>query len=274
MKDNVKRIATGIVFVIVIVSVLVLNNAIIDTVFVTLLSLCGIYEYNKCFRAKEIHPIPLVGYMSCFIIPLLGTTLDLNIKLAIGTIWIILSLIYMFTYIVIKKLEINIVDIAVTMFSVIFVPFMFSFLKLLLLLPHGRIYLLLAFGCSTATDTFAYEIGSRFGKHKLTPVSPKKSVEGSLAGVIGTMIVCAIISAVTNTYYDTNFNIILVVLMSAILSVVGQIGDLAASSVKRYCGVKDYGNLMPGHGGILDRFDSILFIAPVLYALVYISSII
>ena len=134
--------------------------------------------------------------------------------------------------------------------------------------------MLLAFGCSTATDTFAYEIGSRFGKHKLTPVSPKKSVEGSLAGVIGTMIVCAIISAVTNTYYDTNFNIILVVLMSAILSVVGQIGDLAASSVKRYCGVKDYGNLMPGHGGILDRFDSILFIAPVLYALVYISSII
>ena len=88
------------------------------------------------------------------------------------------------------------------------------------------------------------------------------------------MIVCAIISAVTNTYYDTNFNIILVVLMSAILSVVGQIGDLAASSVKRYCGVKDYGNLMPGHGGILDRFDSILFIAPVMYALVYISSII
>ena len=69
MKDNVKRIATGIVFVIVIVSVLVLNNAIIDTVFVTLLSLCGIYEYNKSFRAKEIHPIPLVGYMSCFIIP-------------------------------------------------------------------------------------------------------------------------------------------------------------------------------------------------------------
>ena len=65
-------------------------------------SLCGIYEYNKCFKAKEIHPIPLVGYMSCFIIPLLGTTLDLNIKLAIGAIWIILSLIYMFTYISIK----------------------------------------------------------------------------------------------------------------------------------------------------------------------------
>lgn len=274
MKDNVKRIATGIVFVIVIIAVLVLNNTIVDTVFVTLLSLCGIYEYNKCFKAKDIHTIPFVGYLSCLAIPLLGTTLDLSIKLAMSAIWIMLALIYMFTYIVVKKLEVNIVDVAVTMFSVIFVPFMFSFIKLLLLLPHGRIYLLLAFGCSTATDTFAYEIGSRFGKHKLTPVSPKKSIEGSLAGIIGTMVVCAVISFVTNTYFDTNFNIILVVLMGAVLSVVGQIGDLAASSVKRYCGVKDFGNLMPGHGGVLDRFDSILFIAPMMYALVYLSSII
>lgn len=274
MKDNVKRIATGIIFVVVIVSVLLLNNTIVDTVFVTLLSLCGIYEYNKCFKAKDVHPIPFVGYTSCLAIPLLGTTLDLSIKLAIGAVWVILSLIYMFTYIVIKKLEVNIVDVTVTLFSVVFVPFMFSFIKLLLLLPHGRIYLLLAFGCSTATDTFAYEIGSRFGKHKLTPVSPKKSIEGSIAGIVGTMVICAIISFVTNTYFDTNFNIILVVLMGAVLSVVGQIGDLAASSIKRYCGIKDFGNLMPGHGGILDRFDSILFIAPVMYALVYISSII
>lgn len=274
MKDNVKRIATGIIFMIVIIAVLVLNNTIVDTVFVTLLSLCGIYEYNKCFKAKNIHPIPLVGYISCLVIPLLGTTLDLSIKLAISAIWMIVALIYMFTYIVIKKLEINIIDVAVTIFSIIFVPFMFSFIKLLLLLPHGRIYLLLAFGCSTATDTFAYEIGSRFGKHKLTPVSPKKSIEGSIAGIIGAMVVCAIISFITNTYCDTNFNIILVTLMGAILSVVGQIGDLAASSIKRYCEVKDFGKLMPGHGGILDRFDSILFIAPLMYALVYISSII
>ena len=233
MKDNVKRIATGIIFMIVIIAVLVLNNTIVDTVFVTLLSLCGIYEYNKCFKAKNIHPIPLVGYISCLVIPLLGTTLDLSIKLAISAIWMIVALIYMFTYIVIKKLEINIIDVAVTIFSIIFVPFMFSFIKLLLLLTHGRIYLLLAFGCSTATDTFAYEIGSRFGKHKLTPVSPKKSIEGSIAGIIGAMVVCAIISFITNTYCDTNFNIILVTLMGAILSVVGQIGDLVFSKIKR-----------------------------------------
>ena len=107
MKDNVKRIATGIIFMIVIIAVLVLNNTIVDTVFVTLLSLCGIYEYNKCFKAKNIHPIPLVGYISCLVIPLLGTTLDLSIKLAISAIWMIVALIYMFTYIVIKKLEIN-----------------------------------------------------------------------------------------------------------------------------------------------------------------------
>ena len=212
--------------------------------------------------------------IGCLAIPLIGTSLDFNIKVSIGAIGIIIALIYMFTYIVIKKLEVNIVDIAITMFSIIFVPFMFSFIKLLLMLPLGRVYFLLAFGCSTATDTFAYEIGSKFGKHKLTPVSPKKSVEGSVAGIVGTMVVCGIIALVTNTYFSTNFNIILVVLMSAILSVIGQIGDLAASSIKRYCGVKDFGKIMPGHGGILDRFDSILFIAPLMYAIIYISNII
>ena len=274
MKDNVKRIATGFIFMVVIISVLVLNNTIVDTVFVTLLSLCGIYEYNKCFKAKDMHPIPFIGYIGCLAIPLIGTSLDFNIKVSIGAIGIIIALIYMFTYIVIKKLEVNIVDIAITMFSIIFVPFMFSFIKLLLMLPLGRVYFLLAFGCSTATDTFAYEIGSKFGKHKLTPVSPKKSVEGSVAGIVGTMGVCGIIALVTNTYFSTNFNIILVVLMSAILSVIGQIGDLAASSIKRYCGVKDFGKIMPGHGGILDRFDSILFIAPLMYAIIYISNII
>lgn len=274
MKENIKRITTGIVFMLVIVAVLAINNAILDTVFVFLLSLCGVYEYNKCFKAKGHHPIPLVGYVSCLSILLLGATLELRTKINILVIGVLIALLYMFVYIVIKKLEVNIIDVAITTFSCIFVPFMFSFIKLLLLLPHGRIYMILSFACSISTDTMAYEIGSRFGKHKLTPISPKKSIEGSVAGIIGAMIVTSVVAIVTNTYFDTEFNIILIAIIGLILSIVGQIGDLAASSIKRYCGVKDYSKLLPGHGGILDRFDSILFIAPLMYAFIYVIGMI
>ncbi len=274
MKENVKRITTGIVFMFVIIAILVINNSILDSVFVVLLSLCGIYEYNRCFKAKGHNPIPLVGYLSCLSILLLSAPLELGMKVSIFAIAISILLVYMFTYIVIKKLEVNIVDVAITVLSTIFVPFMFSFIKVLMLLPHGRIFMLLAFASSISTDTMAYEIGSRFGKHKLTPISPKKSIEGSIAGIVGSMVATGVVALITNTYFGTEFNIILIVFMGLVLSIVGQIGDLAASSIKRYCGVKDFGNLMPGHGGILDRFDSVLFIAPILYAFVYIFGMI
>ena len=173
-----------------------------------------------------------------------------------------------------KKLEVNIVDLSITFFSIVYVPFLFSFIKLLFLQQHGRILVILAFLCATATDTFAYEVGSRFGKHKLSPVvSPKKSYEGSIAGIIAAMIVSGVTCYVTNTYFDTQFNIILMTIMGAVFSIVGQIGDLAASSVKRYCGQKDFSNLLPGHGGILDRFDSIMFISPILYIFMYLINL-
>lgn len=274
MKEGFKRITTGVIFMATLLLVLFLNNSIVDTIFVMLLSVAGIYEYNKCFKAKGYHPISLVGYLSCLIIPLLGNVSSLVIsKVLIVAIPIILVM--MFGYIVVKKLEVTVVDISITVFSVVYVPFLFSFIKLLFLLPHGRIYAILAFAIATATDTFAYEIGHRFGKHKLSPtVSPKKSIEGSVAGIVAAMVAVCVICIVTNTYFNTEFNIILMTILAALLSVVGQIGDLAASSVKRFCGQKDFSKLLPGHGGILDRFDSVMFIAPILYVCIYLISLI
>lgn len=257
------------------ISVLVINNPIVDSLFVALLSFIGIYEYNKCFKNKGYHPIPFVGYIGCLGLFLLGAGIDTAIKMNIIGIAIPILLVYMFAYIVIKKLEVTIIDVAITALSIIYVPFLFSFIKLLFLQPHGRILVILAFASSIATDTFAYEIGSRFGKHKLSPVvSPKKSIEGSIAGIIGSMIACCAVAVITNTYFSTEFNIILVAIMGLIFSIVGQIGDLAASSIKRYCGQKDFSNLLPGHGGILDRFDSVMFIAPIVYAFIYIINLI
>ena len=273
MKESTKRITTGFLYVVALLIVLALRNPIVDSCFIVFISLIGIYEYNKAFKTKGYNIIPFIGYLSCFGIFFMGGSIDNSLKMNILRIMIPITLVIMFVYILIKKLEINIVDLALTAFSIIYVPFLFSFIKLLFLMPHGRILVILAFVCSAATDTFAYEIGSRFGKHKLSPiVSPKKSVEGSIAGVIGTVICCSILAYVTNTYFQTDFNIILMGIMGIIFSIVGQIGDLAASSIKRYCGVKDFSNLLPGHGGILDRFDSVMFISPMVYVFITLIS--
>lgn len=275
MRESIKRLTSGFIFMAVLILVLCLNNAIVDSVFVVLLSIIGIYEYNKCFKTKGYNPIPFVGYISCFGILLLGANIDLLTKINIIAISIPILLVITFSYIVIKKLKVNIIDLIITFFSIIYVPFLFSFIKLLFLMPHGRIFVILAFASSISTDTFAYEIGSRFGRHKLSEVvSPKKSIEGSIAGIIGSIVVCIIVAIITNTYFNTNFNIILIGIMGLVLSIVGQIGDLAASSIKRFCGVKDFSKLMPGHGGILDRFDSVMFIAPILYAFIYLFNLI
>lgn len=273
MKEGIKRITTGFIFMLVIITVLVFNNKVVDSVFVTLLSLAGVYECNKCFKEKGYHPISLIGYISCLFILLIGNVSSLVMS-KILMVAIPVAIIFMFAYIIIKKLEVNIVDLAITVFSIVYVPFLFSFIKLLFLQNHGRILVVIAFACAIATDTLAYEIGSRFGKHKLSPiVSPKKSIEGSVAGIVAAMIVTAIICFITNTYFSTEFNIILMTIMGAVLSIVGQIGDLAASSIKRYCEQKDFSKLLPGHGGILDRFDSLMFISPILYVFIYIISI-
>lgn len=274
MKEGLKRITTGIVFVLVIVAVLILKNSIVDSIFVTLLSLLGMYEYNRCFKAKGHHSLSFIGYITCFFIPLIG---NVNSKILLNIILVAIPILMVaaFAYIVIKNLKISVVDIAITFFSVLYVPFLFSFIKLLFIEQHGRILVILTFLCATATDTFAYEIGSRFGKHKLSPVvSPKKSIEGTIAGIIAAMAATGIVCYITNTYFNTEFNIIIMIIMGAVFSIVGQIGDLAASSIKRYCGQKDFSNLLPGHGGILDRFDSIMFISPMVYAFMYLISLI
>jgi phosphatidate cytidylyltransferase len=113
------------------------------------------------------------------------------------------------------------------------------------------------------TDTFAYFSGYLFGKHKLIPnVSPKKTIEGSIGGILGSTICCLIFG------YIFKLDMALMIVMGIIGSIIAQIGDLFASSIKRYVGIKDYGNLIPGHGGVLDRFDSVILVAPFVYSAV------
>ena len=117
------------------------------------------------------------------------------------------------------------------------------------------------------TDIFAYVVGKKIGKHKFSKISPKKSIEGAIAGVIGSLLMALAYTYIANTFWGMNISYLYIIGMGIVLSLVGQIGDFSASSIKRYVDIKDYSNLIPGHGGMLDRIDSLIFLAPFAYAL-------
>ena len=156
----------------------------------------------------------------------------------------------------------NIVDISLSFISIFYIVIPFSFI---FILNEKNNYLSwIIFLSAWSTDTMAYFIGKNFGKHKISQnISPNKTLEGFIAGVISCVLVISIYGFIFND--KLNISILNLVFLSIFTGIVGQIGDLIASSIKRFAEIKDFGNLIPGHGGILDRFDSILMISIVVF---------
>ena len=127
---------------------------------------------------------------------------------------------------------------------------------------------------SWGTDTVAYIVGKNFGKHKFSKVSPNKTIEGCIGGMIGAVVGGLIFTFCINKYLGTTVPYVFAAIVLASLSIIGQIGDFSASVIKRYFDVKDYSSLFPGHGGMLDRVDSIIFAAPFAYIVFIISNLI
>ena len=151
-----------------------------------------------------------------------------------------------------------------------YVVISFTALSLLRYIEHGKFVFFLVFIAAWGCDTFAYLVGTLIGKHKLIPeISPKKTVEGAIGGIVATMLLFALYGFLVGRYLGNGTQPRYFVLMAYgfVLAIVGQIGDLIASAIKREHGIKDYGNILPGHGGIMDRFDSILAVSTVLIML-------
>lgn len=154
-------------------------------------------------------------------------------------------------------------------FCVAYAPVMLSFIYLVRELPYGVYTVWMIFISSWICDTCAYLTGICIGKHKLAPIlSPKKSIEGAVGGIMGSAIVGALYGyfIVESVVVEQSITWIFVVI-SAVGAVISQVGDLAASAIKRNQEIKDYGKLIPGHGGVMDRFDSVIFTAPMIYFL-------
>lgn len=183
-------------------------------------------------------------------------------------------------YLVVRNAQVDFAKASgLVMFSGIVIFCFYSFIRLKELLPvetygyDAMFFILLILCFAWGGDTCAYFAGRAFGKHKLCPVvSPKKTVEGAVGGVLGTMVFGVLVTVIYSVAADrmeafTRSNIgvsmyIIIALLACVAAVLGIYGDLFASVVKRQCGIKDYGTIFPGHGGILDRFDSVMFIAP------------
>lgn len=161
----------------------------------------------------------------------------------------------------------NFLDVVITEFGIIYVLGFLMFIPLLYGATDGKFLIGYIIIASWGTDTFAYFIGSKFGKHKLTPISPKKSIEGSIGGIVGAVILSLIYTFVLNQLADLEISYLAILGIIILLSILSQIGDLTASSIKRFVKIKDFGDIIPGHGGMLDRIDSIIFIAPFAYYL-------
>ena len=133
----------------------------------------------------------------------------------------------------------------------------------------GMFYVaVIVFVCSWGCDTCAYCVGMLIGKHKLAPIlSPKKSIEGGIGGILGAALIGVLYGLAINYWGNAAADILEYAIIGAVGGAISQIGDLAASAIKRYHNIKDYGKLIPGHGGILDRFDSVIFTAPIIFYL-------
>ena len=183
-------------------------------------------------------------------------------------------------YLVVRNAQVDFAKASgLVMFSGIVIFCFYSFIRLKELLPvetygyDAMFFILLILCFAWGGDTCAYFAGRAFGKHKLCPVvSPKKTVEGAIGGVLGTMVFGVIAPVIYSiaanrmeAFTRTNIGVsmyVIIALLACVAAVLGIYGDLFASVVKRQCGIKDYGTIFPGHGGILDRFDSVMFIAP------------
>ena len=268
MKEATKRVLVAVVGIPVVLAAIWFGHMYF-TVLVTVLALVGLTELYQLAEKKEIHPHHWVGYSlvigiaACmlynapeFILPLL-----------------ILALVYLLFIEMLTVTANPLMNISVTIFGIVYIG---VFLLTLVGIRESGIYkqdqdmaylVILLFAGVWICDTIAYLYGTKYGKHRLhEQVSPKKSVEGAVAGFIGSLIVYLVV------YYGgalPEFSLKTAVLLSVIVGVFGQMGDLAESWLKREVAVKDSSSIIPGHGGVLDRFDSMLIVAPLTYLTIY-----
>ena len=262
------RVITAIVMVALMIPFFVFSHTVAFPILMAFLGVVGVFEMQGCIGTRK-HGIASVPPM------LVAAGLPFLVRFGNGErifdylFPIAFALIAFELIVAVFSGEVfGVESAALSGATGVYVAFGFASLVMLRDLPFGQYIYFLAFIIPWVTDTFAYFSGRLFGKHKLIPtVSPKKTVEGSVGGTVFAVILTVLYGFVVGQISDAKPDYLSLAIVAFVVSLLSQCGDLVMSLVKRRFGIKDYGKLFPGHGGVLDRFDSIVCTAPFLYFL-------
>lgn len=264
---NMKRVLTAVIGFPIVVAVLILANKYIIDVIVAGVACIAMHEYIKSAANKDIHVIKWVSYLSVLGIAFLHL-IPIEIYINVLLFAIPVLLLILFFHVIVTNMKITFKDVAFTFIGIIYIYSFLAFLPAIFGLEgnvSGKMLIWYVFLTAWGTDTFAYMFGMKIGKTKFSKVSPNKSIEGCVAGTIGAIVCSLLYTLLLNVIGGVNISYLLIGICAFILSIIGQIGDFSASVIKRYFEVKDFSNIFPGHGGMLDRIDSVMFIAPFAY---------
>ena len=263
------RLISSIVLVVLALVVILTGGYLLATVLLflsltayrELMKACGLTEKGK---PSGLEIIGYTGIVAYYLVMVFTKQEEEMLLLVLIMILIAFMFLYVLTF---PKFHAD--QIMSSFFNVVYAPVMLSCIYLVRTLPYGNYSVWMIFISSWICDTCAYAVGIVIGKLKMVPqLSPKKSIEGAIGGVLGAAIVGGLYGYFVVEPVITEQNVTWVfVLISAAGAVISQIGDLAASAIKRNHDIKDYGKLIPGHGGVMDRFDSVIFTAPMIYLL-------
>lgn len=264
-KIDVTRILSAAIGFPIVAVVLIFGNKYVVDIVLTIVGLQAMREYLDVV-SKKANPVKWISYLSCLLIAMIHVIPSQYIG-TVGFLALPILIVILFFQVIITNMKTNFNDVAYTFVGICYIVFCMISMSLIRQMKDGILLIWYLILTGWGTDVFAYLIGKYFGKHKFSQVSPKKSIEGCIAGIIGAIILVMSYTYLINQNTDLNYSYLYIAVIGLILSILGQLGDLAASAIKRYVDVKDYGNIIPGHGGIVDRIDSLLFIAPFAYIL-------
>lgn len=260
MKSNlITRTITAVIGIIIFLIVALSSQTVLNiaNAIVVLLMLFEVY-----FAFNFPRPLAILGSIgSVFIV----------YSMYIGNLYLFLGCFVLFCmllilYLLINSNKIKFSSIATMIFITIYVACFMFYISKTRALDNGHFYLFLIFTCAWLNDTFAYFFGKAFGKQKLAEnISPKKTLEGAAGGFLGSITGAVLLGLIAQIFFNKQANYIVLVAVGLICGPLAVMGDLIASVMKRECKIKDFGSIVPGHGGVMDRFDSVVLIAPFIY---------
>ncbi|MEN6621361.1 MAG: phosphatidate cytidylyltransferase [Smithella sp.] len=254
------RWLTGLILAAVILLIIVIAPPLALTLLITLVAAGGTWEYNHIVLGNGFVKEKLEGTIFALAIPLVTYFGTSQLVLALLAFCILITFILFLGSV--KDTTFDVTIVAKVVFGILYIPFLLSYFILLRATDQGVLWVLFALVLAFAGDITALYIGKYFGRHKLSPIiSPGKTMEGTMGLIAGSMLACLIFSY----FFFPGLSLIKIGILALFGSIIGQLGDLCESAIKRNYGFKDAGSLLPGHGGLMDRLDCLLFIVPFVY---------